>query len=48
VVLVTHDLELLGGWQRVLVIEGGRVVADGSAEQSIGYYKALMAVERSC
>jgi biotin transport system ATP-binding protein len=48
VVLVTHDLELLRGWQRVLVIEQGRVVADGSADQSIGHYEALMAVERQC
>jgi biotin transport system ATP-binding protein len=48
VVLVTHDLELLGGWQRVLVIDQGRVVADGSAEHSIGYYKALMGAERPC
>ena len=48
VVLVTHDLGLLSGWQRVLVIDGGRVVADGSAEQSIGYYEALMAAGRPC
>jgi biotin transport system ATP-binding protein len=48
VVLVTHDLELLRGWQRVLVIEQGRVVADGPAEQSIGHYKALMAAQRPC
>jgi len=43
VVLVTHDLALLRGWARVLVIEHGRVVADGSAEASIGHYEALMA-----
>jgi biotin transport system ATP-binding protein len=43
VVLVTHDLALLRGWARVLVIEQGRVVADGSAEASIGHYEALMA-----
>jgi biotin transport system ATP-binding protein len=42
VVLVTHDLELLRGWQRVLVIDAGRVVADGPAEQSIRLYEALM------
>ena len=48
VVLVTHDLELIGGWQRVLVIDQGRVVADGSAEHSIGCYKALMGAERPC
>jgi len=48
VVLVTHDLELLRGWQRVLVIDQGRVVADGSAEESISYYEALMGAGRSC
>jgi biotin transport system ATP-binding protein len=48
VVLVTHNLELLRGWQRVLVIEEGRVVADGSAAQSIGHYEALMVSGRPC
>jgi len=42
VVLVTHDLESLRGWQRVLVIDEGRVVADGPAEQSVAYYQSLM------
>jgi biotin transport system ATP-binding protein len=48
VVLVTHDLDLLRGWARVVVIDQGRVVADGPAAQSIGTYQALMAAERSC
>lgn len=48
VVLVTHDLELLRGWSRVLVIDEGRVVADGPAEQSIGHYKVLMGAVRPC
>jgi biotin transport system ATP-binding protein len=48
VVMVTHDLDLLAGWQRVLVINEGEVVADGSAEQSIGRYKALMGSGRPC
>ena len=48
VVLVTHDLELLRGWQRVLVIDQGRVVADGPPEQSIGYYEELMGAGRPC
>jgi biotin transport system ATP-binding protein len=48
VVLITHDLDLLRGWQRVVVIDRGRVVADGPAEQSIRTYQALMAAERSC
>ena len=48
VVLVTHDLELLRGWQRVLVIDEGRVVADSPAAQSIGHYQALMGAGRPC
>jgi biotin transport system ATP-binding protein len=48
VVMVTHDLELLGGWPRVLVIDQGRVVADGPAAQSIGHYEALMGAGRTC
>ena len=48
VVLVTHDLELLQGWQRVLVIDQGRVVADGPAERSIEYYQVLMGAGRPC
>lgn len=48
VVLVTHDLELLSGWQRVLVIDQGRVVADGPAEESIAHYRALMGAVRPC
>ncbi len=48
VVLVTHDLELLREWQRVLVIDEGRVVADGPAEQSIAHYRALMGAGRPC
>jgi biotin transport system ATP-binding protein len=48
VVMVTHNLDLLCGWQRVLVIDEGRVVADGPAEQSIGEYEALMGAGRPC
>ena len=48
VVLITHDLDLLRGWARVLVIDEGRVVADGPAEQSIAHYRSLMATGRPC
>jgi biotin transport system ATP-binding protein len=48
VVLVTHDLDVLQGWQRVLVIDEGRVVADGPAEQSIRHYQSLMGAGRPC
>jgi len=48
VVMVTHDLELLRGWQRVLVIDEGRVVADGPADESIAHYQTLMGAGRPC
>ena len=43
VVVVTHDLELLDGFDRVLVVDAGRVVEDGPAEQSVPAYRKLMA-----
>jgi biotin transport system ATP-binding protein len=43
VVVVTHDLELLDGFDRVVVMDAGTVVEDGPAEQSIRAYRKLMA-----
>jgi biotin transport system ATP-binding protein len=43
VVAVTHDLDLLEGFDRVLVVDAGRVVEDGPAEQSVRAYRKLMA-----
>jgi biotin transport system ATP-binding protein len=42
VVVVTHDLELLDGFDRVLVFDAGRVVADGPPDSSVAAYRALM------
>jgi biotin transport system ATP-binding protein len=42
VVVVTHDLDLLDGFDRVLVVDGGRVVDDGPPDSSIAAYRALM------
>jgi biotin transport system ATP-binding protein len=42
VVVVTHDLDLLDGFDRVLVFDGGRVVADGSPDSSVAAYRTLM------
>jgi biotin transport system ATP-binding protein len=42
-VVVTHDLELVADADRVLVLDGGRVVEDGPAEQSLRAYRKLMA-----
>lgn len=42
VVLVTHDLNLLTGFDRVLVIDEGRLVADGSPREAINHYLQAM------
>jgi biotin transport system ATP-binding protein len=42
VVVVTHDLDLLDGFDRVLVVDGGRVIEDGPPESSIAAYRSLM------
>ena len=43
VVVVTHDLELLESFDRVLVMDAGRVVEDGTPEDSVTAYRKLMA-----
>jgi len=43
VVVVTHQLDLLDPFDRVLVVDGGRVVADGAPGTSIDAYLRLMA-----
>jgi len=42
VVVVTHDLELLDGFDRVLVVDAGRIVDDGPPASSVAAYRALM------
>lgn len=42
VVAVTHQLDLLGDFDRVLVIDSGRVVADGAPREAIGFYRRLI------
>ncbi|WP_336028778.1 energy-coupling factor ABC transporter ATP-binding protein [Geodermatophilus sp. FMUSA9-8] len=43
VVVVTHQLDLLDGFDRVLVVDGGRVVEDASPGPAVAAYRALMA-----
>ena len=43
VVLVTHDLDLLAGFERVICFEAGRLVADGPPAETIARYRALAA-----
>jgi biotin transport system ATP-binding protein len=42
VVLVTHHLDLLEGFDRVLVFEEGRVVCDDLPADAVRYYRKLM------
>ncbi len=41
VVFVTHDLELLAGFDRVLVFEGGRLAADAAPREAIAAYRSI-------
>ena len=43
VVLVTHHLDLLAGFDRVVVLDGGRVVADGTPAEAVHTYTGLLA-----
>jgi biotin transport system ATP-binding protein len=43
VVVVTHDLPLLQEFDRVLVVDDGRVVADAPPAEAVAAYTALMA-----
>ncbi|MGH3370789.1 MAG: energy-coupling factor ABC transporter ATP-binding protein [Nocardioidaceae bacterium] len=42
VVLVTHHLDLLDGFDRVLVFDRARVVYDGEPEAAVKHYRELM------
>lgn len=41
--VATHDLDLARDFDRVVVVEAGRVVADGAPPEAIGFYERLMA-----
>ena len=44
VLLVTHHLELLDGFDRVLLVDGGRLVADGPPDEVLDAYEERMIV----
>ncbi|WP_342024682.1 ABC transporter ATP-binding protein [Arthrobacter citreus] len=41
VIYTTHDLDFAADAQRVLVVDGGRIVCDGGPEQAIDAYRTL-------
>jgi biotin transport system ATP-binding protein len=43
VVMVTHHLDLLEGYDRVLVIDAGRLVHDGTPDSAVTFYRDLVA-----
>ncbi|SEJ02753.1 biotin transport system ATP-binding protein [Arthrobacter sp. yr096] len=43
VVMSTHDLDLAMDMDRVLVVEAGRIVFDGSPAEGVSFYRALCA-----
>ncbi|MBB3460331.1 energy-coupling factor ABC transporter ATP-binding protein [Rhizobium sp. BK377] len=43
VVVITHDLELISGFERVLLFHEGRLAADAPAAQAIARYRELAA-----
>ncbi|MFF3037659.1 energy-coupling factor ABC transporter ATP-binding protein [Arthrobacter citreus] len=45
VIYTTHDLDFAADAQRVLVVDGGRIVRDGPPEESIAAYRQLAAGE---
>jgi biotin transport system ATP-binding protein len=42
VVLATHDLDLAAEADRVLVVDGGAVVADGAPDETVAAYLRLV------
>ena len=38
VIVVTHHVELLAGFERVIVLSNGGVVCDDTPERAIAYY----------
>ena len=41
-ILVTHRLEAVESFDRVLVVEGGRIAADGAPADAVGAYRSLI------
>jgi biotin transport system ATP-binding protein len=42
VVVITHDLDSVAGYDRVLVFDDGRLVADDEPGPAVAFYRALV------
>jgi biotin transport system ATP-binding protein len=42
IVLVTHDLDLISNFDRVIVFDDGKIVADDAPKQAVAWYKKQM------
>ncbi|MCL2784698.1 MAG: energy-coupling factor ABC transporter ATP-binding protein [Propionibacteriaceae bacterium] len=42
VIVVTHDLDCLASFDRVIVVDNGRIVADGRPDEAITFYQHLI------
>ncbi|MBP2460242.1 MULTISPECIES: energy-coupling factor ABC transporter ATP-binding protein [unclassified Rhizobium] len=43
VIVLTHDLDLIAGFERVLLFDNGRLAGDGNAAEIIAHYRELAA-----
>jgi len=43
VIVLTHDLDLIAGFERVLLFDNGRLAGDGNAAEIIARYRELAA-----
>lgn len=41
-IVSTHDLDFVEDFERVLVVDGGRIVFDGAAAAAVAHYRGLM------
>jgi biotin transport system ATP-binding protein len=44
VIVITHDLDLLAGFDRVLMFDAGRIATDGTPQEVIARYRSLNGV----
>lgn len=43
IIMATHDLDLAADADRVLVVDGGRILADGAPAETVDHYARMMA-----